>query len=245
MRDLHTHSTYSDGKASPEEMVCAAIAKGLSEIGLSDHSYTFFDESYCMKKERIGEYQAELAALKRKYAGQISVLCGVEQDAYSLESTAGFDYAIGSAHYLKVGEEYYPLDEAEKDFVSLCKKGFNGDYYALAEAYFALMAGFADREDISIVGHFDLITKFNEGGKLFDESNPRYLAAAKAAIDRLLKAGKTFEINTGAMARGYRTVPYPAPALLAYIKERGGKTILSGDAHTPANIAFAFDRFNG
>ena len=103
MRDLHTHSTYSDGKASPEEVILAAIQKGLSEIGLSDHSYTFFDESYCMKKDRIASYKAELAALKKKYAGQISVLCGVEQDAYSTESTVGFDYAIGSAHYLKVG----------------------------------------------------------------------------------------------------------------------------------------------
>ena len=45
MRDLHTHSTYSDGKASPEEVILSAIGKGLSEIGLSDHSYTFFDES--------------------------------------------------------------------------------------------------------------------------------------------------------------------------------------------------------
>ena len=243
MRDLHTHSTYSDGKASPEEVILSAIDKGLSEIGLSDHSYTFFDESYCMKKERIEAYKAELAALKKKYEGKISVLCGVEQDAYSTASTKGFDYAIGSAHYLKVGGEYFPLDEAEKDFVALCQSGFGGDYYALAEEYFALVAGFAEREDISIVGHFDLITKFNEGGKLFDESDPRYLAAAKSAIDRLLQAGKIFEINTGAVARGYRTAPYPAPALLAYIKERGGKTMLASDAHTPDKVAFGFDKF--
>ena len=243
MRDLHTHSTYSDGKASPEEVILAAIDKGLSEIGLSDHSYTFFDESYCMKKERVEAYKAELAALKAKYAGKISVLCGVEQDAYSTESTAGFDYVIGSAHYLKVGGEYFPLDEAEKDFVALCEKGFQGDYYALAEEYFALVAGFAERADVSVVGHFDLITKFNEGGKLFDEGDPRYLAAAKAAIDRLLQAGKIFEINTGAVARGYRTAPYPAPALLAYIKEKGGKTMLASDAHTPDKVAFGFNKF--
>ena len=243
MRDLHTHSTYSDGKASPEEVILAAIDKGLSEIGLSDHSYTFFDESYCMKKERVEAYKAELAALKAKYAGKISVLCGVEQDAYSTESTAGFDYVIGSAHYLKVGGEYFPLDEAEKDFVALCEKGFQGDYYALAEEYFALVAGFSERADVSVVGHFDLITKFNEGGKLFDEGDPRYLAAAKAAIDRLLQAGKIFEINTGAVARGYRTAPYPAPALLAYIKEKGGKTMLASDAHTPDKVAFGFNKF--
>ena len=106
------------------------------------------------------------------------------------------------------------------------------------------MSAYADRDDIDIIGHFDLIAKYNEGNNLFDETHPRYLAAAKAAIDRLLAAGKPFEINTGAIASGYRTVPYPAPALLSYLRGQGGKVILSSDAHSPENIAFSFDRFS-
>lgn len=242
MRDLHTHTLYSDGKATPEEMVTAALRKGLSEIGISDHSYTFFDESYCMKKDKISTYKAELAALKEKYAGRISVLCGIEQDAFSAEPTTGYDYAIGSAHYLKCEGCYYPLDCSKEGFIALCESCFGGDYYALAEEYFSLIGTYADREDAHIVGHFDLVAKYNEGGVLFDENHPRYLAAAKAAADKLLAAGKTFEINTGAIARGYRSVPYPAPALLAYIQERGGKTLFSSDAHSPDRIAFAFER---
>ncbi len=242
MRDLHTHTFYSDGKSSPEEMIQAAVKMGLSEIGISDHSYTFFDESYCMKKEMIPSYKAEIAALKQKYAGKISVLCGVEQDAYSSESTDGFDYVIGSAHYLKVNGEYRPLDEDPTAFEKVCRDGFGGDYYALAEAYFSLVAGFAERDDVSIIGHFDLIAKFNEGGRLFDENAPRYLSAAKNAADRLLAAGKIFEVNTGAIARGYRTVPYPAPTLFMYIRGMDGRLILSSDAHSPQNVAFAFDR---
>ena len=241
MRDLHTHTTYSDGATSPEVMVLVAMEMGLEEIGISDHSYTFFDESYCIKKDRIEEYKREIYALKEKYKGQISVLCGVEQDAYSTESTSGYDYAIGSAHYLKIGETYYPLDLSELRLSHACRDGFGGDYYALAEAYFDLVAGFAEREDISIIGHFDLITKYNRLGHILDEEHPRYLAAAKKAIDKLIAAGKTFELNVGAIARRYRTVPYPAPALLSYILEKGGKLMLASDAHTPQNIAFAFD----
>ena len=243
-RDLHTHTLFSDGKATPEEMILAATKKGLDEIGISDHVYTFFDESYCMKKERTGAYLAEIAALKEKYAGRITVKCGVEYDAYSTEPTAPFDYAIGSAHYLKVGEKYYPLDCSKEDFITLARECFRGDYYALAEAYFPLMSAYADRADIAIIGHFDLIAKYNEGNVLFDEAHPRYLAAAKKAADALLAAGKTFEINTGAIARGYRTVPYPAPALFAYLREKGAKFILSSDAHSPQNIAFAFAEYS-
>ena len=169
--------------------------------------------------------------------------CGVEYDAYSTESTAPFDYAIGSAHYLKVGEKYYPIDCSEEGFRTLVKEGFGGDYYAAAEAYFSLMSAYADRADISVIGHFDLIAKYNEGNALFDETHPRYLSAAKKAADRLLAAGKTFEINTGAIARGYRSVPYPTPAILAYLKERGARFVLSGDAHAPENVGFAFDDY--
>ena len=240
-RDLHTHTKYSDGAATAEEMVLSAIELGLDEIGISDHSYTHFDTSYCLRKEAIPAYVAEIATLKARYADVIRVRCGVEQDLFSLESTAPFEYVIGSAHYLRVAGKYYPVDESKEDFVALCRDGFGGDYYALAEQYFAQMARFAQRKDVSIIGHIDLVAKFNDD--LFDEHNPRYLAAAKRCVDALAQAGKIFEINTGAISRGYRTVPYPADAILAYIREKGCGLILSSDAHSPANIAFGFDRF--
>lgn len=242
-RDLHTHTTYSDGRASAEEMVLAAIARGLDEIGISDHSYTDFDESYCIKKEMIPAYIAEIAALKEKYKGKIRILCGIEQDLFSKETTSPYDYAIGSAHYVCAKGEYHPLDVKKERFIKICEDCFGGDYYALAEQYFDSLQAFADREDISIIGHFDLMTKYNEGNCLFDEEDPRFLAAAKRCIDRLAAAGKTFEINTGAIARGYRTTPYPGKLLLDYIKEKGCPLILSSDAHAPENVGFAFEKY--
>ena len=35
--DLHIHTTASDGKGTPEEVVNAAIDKGLSVIAITDH----------------------------------------------------------------------------------------------------------------------------------------------------------------------------------------------------------------
>ena len=240
-RDLHTHTRYSDGAASAEEMVRAAIDLGLTEIGISDHSYTHFDESYCLAKDAIPAYVREIHALKAKYADVIRVRCGVEQDLFSTESTAPFEYAIGSSHYLAVAGKYYPIDESKEAFTALCRTCFGGDYYALTAQYFDQVARFAQREDVSIIGHLDLVAKFNQD--LFDEMHPRYLAAATRCVDALAAAGKTFEINTGAIARGYRTVPYPADAILSYIREKGCPLILSSDAHSPDAIAFGFDRF--
>ena len=35
--DLHLHSTASDGKCSPEELIDESIAKGIEVIALTDH----------------------------------------------------------------------------------------------------------------------------------------------------------------------------------------------------------------
>jgi len=92
-----------------------------------------------------------------------------------------------------------------------------------------------------IVGQIDLITKFNRGGVLFDENDERYLAAARRAVDVLIPTGALFEINTGAISRGYRDTPYPAPRILEYIRSKGGKFILSGDTHRAENLCYGFD----
>ena len=49
----------------------------------------------------------------------------------------------------------------------------------------------------------------------------------------VLEAGDkpVFEINHGAVAKGYRTTPYPAQDQIDYIKSKGGILILSSDSH--------------
>ena len=74
------HTTYCDGNDSPEEMILAAVDMGLDAVGLSGHSYTWFDESYCMSREGTERYIAEVRELRQKYRDRIRVLLGVELD---------------------------------------------------------------------------------------------------------------------------------------------------------------------
>ena len=78
---------------------------------------------------------------------------------------------------------------------------------------------------------------------MFDENNERYINAYRRAADALVKTGKIFEINTGAMSRGYRTQPYPSKQIYNYLKSLGARFILSSDAHNAENIAYKFDEF--
>ena len=50
--NLHTHTTFSDGKNTPEEIVLTALEQGFCSIGFSDHAYTSYDISYCMNDEK-------------------------------------------------------------------------------------------------------------------------------------------------------------------------------------------------
>lgn len=241
LSDLHVHTIFSDGKNTPEEMVQAAISKGMTKIGFSDHSYTSYDESYCMSREGTQVYRKAVESLKEKYRDQIEILCGIEQDFYSDFQAKGYDYVIGSVHAVRVERGYFSVDESPQTLKAAAERYFSGDWYALAESYYRTIAQVVERTGADIIGHFDLVTKFNEGGKLFDENHPRYVAAWQAAADRLLKTGKPFEINTGAMSRGYRTAPYPSGRIINYIRKHGGKLILSSDAHAAENLCFAFD----
>ena len=245
--DLHMHTTFSDGRDTPEDMILSAIQKGLTIVGISDHSWTFFDESYCMPKEKYEEYKNLLHGLREKYAGKIDVRCGIEQDYYSTLTPCGFDHVIGSVHYICVKDAagadiYIPIDDSPEVLKEAADSFFGGDMISLAEYYFSIVSDVLEKTGADIIGHFDLISKFNEGDGLFDSSDERYRAAWKKAVLNLLKYDKPFEINTGAISRGYRTAPYPSAEMTAFIKGNGGRFVLSSDAHAKENIAYLFDK---
>ena len=246
LTDLHTHTTYCDGKNTPEEMVRSAISLGMMCLGFSGHGYAPYDTDSCMPKEAVGAYLREIARLKEKYAGQIELRCGVEQDYFSKEPTDAFEYVIGSVHYLRAADSrYLCIDDTPELMAEWVRSDFGGDWYAMCEAYYALEADVVRKTGADIIGHFDLVTKFNENSRLFDENEPRYVRAWQAAVDALLPSGVPFEINTGAMSRGWRTSPYPAKPIRDYIRAHGGRLILSSDSHRADTLLYAFDQYEG
>ena len=238
--DFHTHTLYCDGKNSVEEMVKAAVAKGMTALGFSGHSYAPYDLDCCMTLPETESYRSDIQRYKELCSGIIDIYCGVEQDIYAPAPEEPFDYVIGSVHYVKNGGEMVPVDYKPDILKRLVDERFGGDIYALCEAYFDAVSQVFDRTGCGIIGHFDLISKFNEGDALFDSSDPRYVKAWQTAADKLLNSGALFEINTGAMSRGYRTQPYPSEEMILYIAGRGGNFVLSSDAHSADGLMHCF-----
>ena len=243
--NLHTHTVFCDGENTAEEMVLSAIDRGFDVLGFSGHSYTAFDESYCMSREDTCAYRTEIARLKKKYADRIEILCGIEQDIYSGMREPGYDYAIGSVHAVRKetpeGVKYLYVDWSAEDTARAVDEVYDGDALAFAEDYFAEVSRVYDVTGCDIIGHFDLITKFNEQTPIFDTKAPRYETAVDRALEVLLKKPVIFEINTGAISKNYRTTPYPSEDILKKISAGGGRIMINSDSHRTDTVDAAFD----
>ena len=235
-QDLHLHTVYSDGENTAEDMIRAAIRAGLTTVGISDHAYTSFDESYCIKRDQVSLYRQEIAELRERYRDSIRVLCGIEQDSYADDPAIGYDYVIGSVHYVKIDDRYLPIDENVEILKRAIAEDFGGDPYALVERYFETVAQVVRKTGATVIGHFDLISKFVEHSVWFDPSHSRYRAAWQKAADSLLQTQIPFEINYGAVLRGYRTEPYPSAEIRSYLLANGGTLLPSSDSHSVAAL---------
>ena len=263
LANYHTHTTFCDGKNSPEEVILSAIAKGFSAIGFSGHGYTAYDLRYCMKDTEA--FKQAIPPLKEKYKNQIQVYMGTEEDAFAPVNRSDYEYMIGSCHYFRIDRyqashcgsdaltdaaqsqeradtsryAYYPIDSGYGYFKK-CLALFDNDPIRLADAYYGAFVPYILKRKPDIIGHFDLITKFDEKDTDMFLRNAEYEALAEKYTKEALKADCIFEVNTGAISRGYRQTPYPSEQRLHVLKREGGKVMLSSDSHAADTIDCSF-----
>lgn len=240
-QNLHTHSLYCDGKDTIEDMAKAAIEKGFQILGFSGHGNCRNVDNYSMDEENTAHYIQDVLAVKERYKNQIKIYLGIEEDVLGqrFDKSEGYDYIIGSVHFVKAGNHYLAVDESAQITQQLVD--YYGDFLTYAKSYFEEVKKIADRDEVDIVGHIDLLTKFNENEDFIAFNQPKYLKMAYECIDLLISKNKIFEVNTGAIARGQRQTPYPHHILLQYIYDHGGKICLNSDCHNKEMLDCFYD----
>ena len=228
--NVHSHTTFVDGRNSAEEMVQAALALGFHTLGFSEHGHADYDDC-SMSVEQEPAYRAEVRRLREKYAGQIELLLGYEHDWFAPADVSEYDYTIESVHYLPADGGYWSVDWQRQKLEDAIARHYGGDPYAMCRDYFGTVCRCIEGTGAEILGHIELVMKFNEARDLFDDADPRYLGPALECAELAAKSGRLVEINSGAVARGYRTRPYPGEAMLRRIRECGGRVILTSDCH--------------
>ncbi|WP_242622184.1 PHP domain-containing protein [Olsenella sp. Marseille-P4559] len=234
--NFHTHTTLCDGRNTPQEMAQAAFGAGLFALGFSGH----MDHDVHMDWDA---YLAAIRGLQEEYRGRMDILLGVELDAlYDPSCCPGAEFRIGSTHFVDVDVPCNTsVDWSPEKLEALCQEAFGGNWTALVRAYYELEATAYDRTECTFVGHFDLVSKFNEGGKYFDETSEEYLSPALEAMEYLVGEGVPFEVNCGALARGLRSQPYPRRELLSALHKMGGRILVNSDAHSTGLLCGCLD----
>ncbi|TAK11850.1 MAG: DNA polymerase/3'-5' exonuclease PolX [Anaerolineae bacterium] len=102
--DLHSHTTWSDGKLSILEMAEAAIARGRKTLAITDHSHNL-GIANGLSVERLKEQRKEITAARKKLGDRILLLHGIEMEIradgtldFDDETLAWLDIVIASLH---------------------------------------------------------------------------------------------------------------------------------------------------
>ncbi len=100
---IHSHSTYSDGINTLEEMAEAARAAGYGYIGITDHSKAAFYANG-LSVERVLQQMQEVDELNKRWT-DFQILKGIESDIladgsldYEEDILQRFDFVIASVH---------------------------------------------------------------------------------------------------------------------------------------------------
>ncbi len=211
------------------------MEKGFSVLGFSSHSDMVKD---------IAAYKAEIRRLAEKYKGKLRILCGIEAEYDTGFRRGDLDYVIGSTHYLTAPDGVrFAFDHTPQILEEGIRDHFRGDSAAFVKAYFAQEREMIANYDCDIIGHVDLVRKFNAKHPFFDEESSWYRDELVKTADAVASSGKIVEVNTGAISRGWLDDAYPSPAMRALLRERGVEFVLSSDAHSPEALDCAFDRF--
>ena len=241
-QNLHIHTTYTDGKDTPEAIILEAITRGFDSVGFSEHSFNRFSSfPYQLKVEDMDGYKNEVRALKAKYKGQLDIFCGLELDLLSDVPTDGLDYLIGSVHSLCINGGVYGFDTKLEPTLAYISEHFGGDGMRFAKKYYETLSALLQNTAVDIIGHFDIITKNNEAGKFIDTASKEYLSCGLEAIYAIKGRVPFFEVNTGAIGRGYRTSPYPQMEFLREFHRLGFGAVITSDCHNKIHLDCYYD----
>ncbi len=250
LSNAHTHTRYCDGKSTPQELLAEAQRLGFVSLGFSGHGDQGFDLPYSMALGMQEQYLRELRALQaaQREEGGLRLWVGLEQDGLTplerkRENRKQFDYILGSTHY--VAQEFQDRALAvDGDFGLLgeyVRQVFAGDWMALAKAYFDAHVQMLLTDRPHIIGHFDLVRKAAELGRVFDENTQAYRRIALEALEKARASDGVMEVNTGGMARGYAAQAFPSWELLGAWREMGGQVTITSDCHDAAFLGFGLD----
>ena len=241
--DYHVHTAYSDDSVyAMEDCVKDAIEMGIQEIAITDHVDYGIKVDWDEGKEIIyrgGEpianvdypkWEKELRYLQKKYKDHIHIKMAMEfgmqmhtiDRFQKLFDKYPFDFIILSVHQVE-DKEFWTQDFQK----GRSQKQYNERYY---QEMLDLVKNY---KDYSVLGHMDLIVRYDKQGVYpFEKLKPLLEEILKIVI----ADNKGIEVNTSYHRYGLNDMT-PSRDILKLYKELGGKIITIGsDSHKKEHL---------
>lgn len=246
----HSGQYCQHAKGKLADVVQTAVEQGFSHYGLSEHCPRERVQDLYPNEEAGGtaqlaeafeSYNREARALQARYAGQIDILVGFETERlpplrwaqYMTELRERYqpDYIIGSVHDVD-GVWIDMSPELTEQAAEHC-----GGREALQRKYFVALADLVTTLRPEVVGHLDLVRKFDGPEAGF---SPAVLAEAERTMEAIRAVGAVLDVNPGAYRRKLSPV-YPLPELLIRARQMGIGVTLGDDGHGPHDVGAGLD----
>ena len=241
--DYHVHTEFSDDSVYPmEDVVKDAIRMGLDEICFTDHVDYGVKVDWDSGKEieyRDGEpianvdyprYVERIRRMQEQYGDQIKIRMGMEFGMQmhtipryeSLYNRYPFDFIILSVHQVE-DKEFWTQDFQR----GRTQQEYNERYYQ------ELLDLVNHYQNYSVIGHLDLIVRYDEAGIYPFENVKPYV---EKILKKVIGDGKGIEVNTSSHRYGLSDMT-PSKEILQLYQELGGRIItLGSDSHKPEHL---------
>ncbi len=250
--NLHSHSWFCDGKNTLEEMVLAAIERGLYCFGFSAHAPVPFENNFALKIEDQEAYLQQTRSLKEKYADKIRLFTSMEfdyitditEDICPRAEAMGLDYIIGSVHQVKERgkEESWFIDGGKQEvWDEGLAKTFNSDARKGVEQFYLQSIEMLKKSTPDVIGHFDKIKMHNKE-RFFSQQDSWYKDLVKTLLEEIKNQDCICEVNTRGLYKGRSDDFFPSMQWIKEAAEMGIRMTVSTDCHNVSEVDLLFDQ---
>ena len=246
LTDYHVHLRPDAADSPPERYFTpqnaqayreAATARGIEELGVSEHIYRFRQaldiwDNPLWREFAHDDVDAYCAFVREETDLRLGVeadyVPGREDRVASFLDGRDWDYVVGSIHFVGEGA----LDHEDYDIW-----GMGHDPDKVWSTYFTWLGELARSGQYDILAHPDLVKHWGRR-RPFPEGDLRRFY--ELAIDGIAESGIAIELSTAGLRKPVGEL-YPSSAFLELCLEAGNPVALSSDAHTPDHLGYGYD----
>ncbi|MBT7706678.1 histidinol-phosphatase [archaeon] len=246
----HTHTSISDGKFSPEELIKCAIENNFKVLAITDHYPR--PSGIDVEGWSLGFYtdkdHKELMNLREQYLGKIEVLVGVEFEwlpghidwLMKEVDRRDYDVKIISIHQVFFEGKYYTINYSDEVFLEALDV-LNGDIEKMVKIYYSSVRDAVGSGKFDILGHFDVIKTLNKDSRYFSEEDDWYKKEVIKTLESVKASGIKMEVNFQGLTKPCEE-QWPSKWIINEAKNMGIELVVGTDAHNESQLCLDWNK---